>query len=388
MAATTCDLCAAACLTLAYTPDSPRGLKVYVCEACGLTQSLPRRDRAKRRSATVSSGADWGNLRYGKGFRTAAHMTHLARHVDLTHLGAVLDVGANRGTFVRALSEAAPSARITAVEPDERFVSSYEGLSNVDLVPLRTEKTQLASAAYDLVYSSHTLEHLAHPFAALSDHARVLKPGGLLFLEVPNMALIGDSDIVEEWFIDKHLYHFTRGTLLAMLARARFEVIDAPDPADRVNLTIVARRALNAPAPVDAGNAAEAFALVAAYGAARRRNVGRLAAAARSIEAFGAGRVAIWGAGRLFHSLVVHGKLNAGALAAIVDRHLPPEAMTVAGAEIARPDALTGAKPDIIVVMSRSFADEIAGEAHALAPTARLVPFADLLEGRGFERAA
>jgi SAM-dependent methyltransferase len=386
--AQTCDLCAASCLVMAYAPDSPRGLKVYVCEACGLTQSLPRRDRAPRKSANVSSGADWGNLRYGKGFRTAAHIAHLGRHIDLAAPGRVLDVGANRGSFVRALKEHAPDASITAVEPDERFIASYKGLARVDFLGERIEKTHLPPAGYDLVYSSHTLEHVQHAFSVLSDHARVLKPGGLLFLEVPNMALIGDSDIVEEWFIDKHLYHFTGGTLAAMLARARLEIVEGPDPADRINLTVVARRALTPLLPEDSGNAAEAFALLAAYRAARQRNLGRLQAAARNIEVFGAGRVAIWGAGRLFHSLVVHGRLDAGTLGAIVDRHLPPEALTVAGAAVARPDALSAVKPEVIVVMSRSFADEIAGEAHSLAPGARIVAFADLLAGRGFEQAA
>ena len=49
---------------------SGRGLKIHLCRHCGLVQSLPRIDRAPRRSAAVSSGADWGNVRYGKGFRT------------------------------------------------------------------------------------------------------------------------------------------------------------------------------------------------------------------------------------------------------------------------------------------------------------------------------
>ncbi len=38
----------------------------------------------------------------------------------------------------------------------------------------------------------------------------MLKHGGLLVLDAPNIALIGGDDILEEWFIDKHLYHFSR----------------------------------------------------------------------------------------------------------------------------------------------------------------------------------
>ena len=69
-------------LTFAYQPEgSTRGLKVYLCRHCGLVQSTPRIDRTqKRHAAAVSGGADWGNVRYGKGFRTQAAMETLARH--------------------------------------------------------------------------------------------------------------------------------------------------------------------------------------------------------------------------------------------------------------------------------------------------------------------
>ena len=66
--------------TFAYAPErSTRGLKVYLCRHCGLVQSLPRIDRTRQRhAAAVSGGADWGNVRYGKGFRTRQALDALA----------------------------------------------------------------------------------------------------------------------------------------------------------------------------------------------------------------------------------------------------------------------------------------------------------------------
>ena len=122
---------------------------------------------------------------------------------------ALLDVGSNRGSFAKAFLDAAPNAHVTAVEPDERFADSCAGLPRTELIQARIEDVALADASFDIVHSCHTIEHLAHPFAALKDHARVLKPGGLLVLDAPNIALIGGDDILEEWFIDKHLYHFS-----------------------------------------------------------------------------------------------------------------------------------------------------------------------------------
>src|SRR5579871_2345539 len=118
-----CDFCGRHALTFAYQPEgSSRGLKVYLCRHCGLVQSLPRIDRTqKRHVAAVSSGADWGNVRYGKGFRTQAAMEALARHVNFDDEITLLDVGSNRGRFATAFLEAASRASMTAVEPDERY---------------------------------------------------------------------------------------------------------------------------------------------------------------------------------------------------------------------------------------------------------------------------
>ena len=75
-----CGLCNETSLDEVYTPErSTRGIKVYLCRHCGLVQSLPRIDHAPRRGAAVSSGADWGNVRYGKGFRTKAALDAITR---------------------------------------------------------------------------------------------------------------------------------------------------------------------------------------------------------------------------------------------------------------------------------------------------------------------
>ena len=70
----------------------------------------------------------------------------------------------------------------------------------------------------------------------------MLKPGGLLVLDAPNIALIGGDDILEEWFIDKHLYHFSETTLSRMIEAAGFTILEQPDPKDRINLLFVAQK--------------------------------------------------------------------------------------------------------------------------------------------------
>jgi SAM-dependent methyltransferase len=386
-----CDFCGHASLQYAYTPDGgTRGLKVYVCAHCGLTQSAPRIARTKdRHAAAVSGGADWGNVRYGKGFRTRQALEAIAGHADLNASLAVLDVGSNRGSFARALLDAAPKAALTALEPDERYADSSAGLERTELVQARTEHTHFDDARFDIVHSCHTIEHLGEPFAALIDHARVLKDGGLLVIDAPNTALLGAEDIVEEWFIDKHLFHFSARTLARMIEAAGFTIIEQNDPADAINLLFVARKTgtPNTVIAADPAEAVQALALIASYQKTRAHNLAALSAAAREISALAPRRVALWGAGRLFDLLVREGGFDPAMLGLLIDANLKKHMDSRHGMALSTPDDLSG-NADVVVVMSRMFADEITADVKTRAPRAEIILYADLLGRARAARAA
>jgi SAM-dependent methyltransferase len=377
-----CELCRRDALRAIYAPErSTRGITIHLCDHCGVLQSLPRADRAERAPAAVSSGADWGNVRYGKGFRTAVALEVLARHADLNADVALLDVGSNRASFVRKFLEAAPRANVVAVEPDERVAQSSRGLSRTDLINARIEDVPLETGRFDIVHSCHTIEHLAHPARVLADHWRVLKDEGLLIIDAPNTAILGASDVVEEWFIDKHLYHFSARTLERMIEEAGFEVIEGPDPGDRSNLLFVARKtsyALHRLA-ADHDEVLQAEGLVAKYVSTRARNLTALTTVAAEITELAPRGVAVWGAGRLFDSLVVHGRFNARDLTLLIDTHLKSLVGERHGCALADPEALSESDTSVVVVMSRDFAGEIAAQARALAPHAEILFYSDLL---------
>jgi SAM-dependent methyltransferase len=377
-----CDLCRRDALEPFYRPErSTRDITVCLCRHCGLIQSTPRADRAPRRGAAVSSGADWGNVRYGKGFRTKEAMEALSRHIDLAGDFALLDVGSNRGSFAKALLAAAPNAMVTAVEPDERVSESCAGLPRTELTLARIEDVALESGRFDVIHSCHTIEHLAHPMAALEDHWRTLKPNGLLVIDAPNTAILGADDIVEEWFIDKHLYHFSKRTLTRMIEAAGFAIVEGPDDRDNANLLIVARRIDSkiAHIAVDPLEVAEAEGLLITYQQTRSANLMALTSVAAEIGSLFPKRVAMWGAGRLFDSLVVHGGFKASDLALLIDAHLKAHVGERHGCMLSAPDDLPDAKPGVVVVMSRGFAGEIAAHAKQLAPKAEVIFYSDLL---------
>lgn len=80
--------------------------------------------------------------------------------------------------------------------------------------------------SFDLITMWHVLEHLREPRAALQRIAKLLAPGGLLVLEVPNLNFLPRKSYRYPMSHTLHLYHFSPATLAAMVARAGMRVLE------------------------------------------------------------------------------------------------------------------------------------------------------------------
>jgi SAM-dependent methyltransferase len=375
-----CELCGRDGLTLAYAPEhSRRGISITVCCYCGLVQSLPRIDYEPQKAAPDT-------VRFGKSCRTEVALNALKRHATSDSF-RLIDVGSNRSDFLEVFADAFPGAEAVAVEPDARVASSAAGKAELHVA--RIESLKFAPSSFDVVHSCHTIEHLAHPLRVLKDHARILKTGGLLILDAPNIAVTGAEDIIEEWFIDKHLTHFSARTLTRMVEAAGFEILERPDTSDIENLFLVARKtgiAVRAePDPPEVDRAVE---LVSTYAATRAHNCEALGAIVEELTALAARGLAVWGAGHVFGTLVRHGGFDPASLTALIDPYLAPHVGERHGVAIQTPEALAAAKPSVVVVMTRRPLADIASIVKAEAPGADIIAFSDLLGRARLKRAA
>lgn len=73
----------------------------------------------------------------------------------------------------------------------------------------------------DIVYANHVLEHTVDPHVMINEIVRVLKPGGILIVGVPNISSLSFQLFKSKWYhldVPRHIVHFSPRTLTALLA--------------------------------------------------------------------------------------------------------------------------------------------------------------------------
>ena len=151
----------------------------------------------------------------------------LTRLPSYTPGGKALDVGCGNGNYLYSLREL--GWQVIGVEPDvkaARFARTELGL---DVRPVTLEKAGLDSESVDVAFMLHVLEHVPNPLRTLQEIRRVLKPGGYLVIETPNVASWTARLFSSWWFhldAPRHLYLFTPQTLSALLRSAGFCQVD------------------------------------------------------------------------------------------------------------------------------------------------------------------
>jgi SAM-dependent methyltransferase len=140
--------------------------------------------------------------------------------------GRLLDVGCAGGRDLELLKEVGWD--VTGVELSPSAAAVARARLGCEVFVGDFEQVPLGDEGFDVVRFSHTLEHLSSPRKALEKAHRVLRPGGLLWIEVPNAAslerwLFGRHWI--HWDLPRHLYHFTPKSLARLLSSTRFRPV-------------------------------------------------------------------------------------------------------------------------------------------------------------------
>jgi SAM-dependent methyltransferase len=270
-----------------------------------------------------------------------------------------LEIGCAAGGLAQELRRRKSFATYDGVEFSPARDVASKRLDRVFAKPLEDllESGEIESASYDVVLSSHCLEHLADPGAMIAAMRRAMKPDGLLFVETPNRS--GHARLP---FDDNrsHIHFFSVSSLTRLLARHGLETVAAEtgarlDARYSDSLRLLARR--HAIPKADAG-LLSGHPLLA-----------------------GAGKVVVWGAGRMVEEMLAH-YFEPERIAFFIDKDARKHGSLRLGAPVLGPDALEQGVGWTVLVnsleMEPSIRAEIAG--HYSGKVARVIGVAELLD--------
>jgi hypothetical protein len=131
----------------------------------------------------------------------------------------ILEVGANDGSFLRALRDAG-FQNLSGVEPSRRLaeIAAASGFRVHGDYFGRDLANRIVSdtGAVKAVICRHTLEHVPDSRSLVEGIAKVLLPGGLAFIEVPDTDwIVSELFVHEVW--DEHINYFRWSSLAALL---------------------------------------------------------------------------------------------------------------------------------------------------------------------------
>lgn len=227
-----CPVCDGAAFEPIKTVPSPeRPLHVVVCRGCGLVFVNPTYTDAEKAAASpqvtlLHRSRAFDNTQAGKD-------KHSQPRVDRCLLGLlphlrpgdnVLEVGFGDGLLLSHLRTV--GMRVAGVEMDASSADEVGERLGIPVYVGRFEDATLAGGhGFQAVVMAHLIEHFFDPVAALRKVHDLLQPGGLVFLETPNILRpkVGPKRL----YSFAHNYHFSPGTLGLALHRAGFECVEA-----------------------------------------------------------------------------------------------------------------------------------------------------------------
>ena len=235
--------------------DLPGSFEVVVCGECGSGRTLP-----------FVAGKDLGQLYPGSYNAYALPENRLARaaatglfrwrywralrRLPLRALadsgsGRLLDVGSGRGDLGVVLGER--GWLVTGLEPSPDACAEARSRGVRSECGTLTRTADLVGGDFDAAVFQHSLEHVVEPADDLAVARRLLRPGGLVIVSLPNFASTQARRFGTDWFhldLPRHRSHFTPPGLERLLERTGFAVenVSTSSSADGLPMSLSNRR--------------------------------------------------------------------------------------------------------------------------------------------------
>jgi SAM-dependent methyltransferase len=138
----------------------------------------------------------------------------------------IIDFGCATGSLLNHLKKAG-YANLLGMDKGSSSAQIAEKLFSISVVNAGLEEIAHSEEPFDLLIQSGTLEHIRDIRTLLEEMMLVLKPNGLMYIEVPDVA--GFEDCMHAPFQEfsiEHINFFSRQSLTNLMSRFGFEPVD------------------------------------------------------------------------------------------------------------------------------------------------------------------
>lgn len=139
--------------------------------------------------------------------------------------GRILDVGCGFGLFL--LLARSQGWTTYGIEPSKDVAKIAERETKAQIVNSTFTGSEFEQESFDAITMFHMLEHSSNPCDVLRKASKLLKPGGMLVVVVPNIKSLTARVRKENWewlAFPIHLFHLSPSTLRELLLQTGFEI--------------------------------------------------------------------------------------------------------------------------------------------------------------------
>jgi 2-polyprenyl-3-methyl-5-hydroxy-6-metoxy-1,4-benzoquinol methylase len=188
--------------------------RIWRCADCGFGFSDPRpTDSQLRELYSQMDVAAYESETPGRVRTARRHHKILQRYAKRP--GRILDIGCASGRFLAEC--AAAGWTVAGLEPSQSLVEEARRLlpATAQILPITLQEADFPESAFDAVTMWDVLEHVPDPGEFLRKAVSLLRPGGVLLANVPNLDSWQARVMLKRWplLLPEHLNYFNRESL-------------------------------------------------------------------------------------------------------------------------------------------------------------------------------
>jgi len=234
-----CNLCGSTEVSvLANRSRSGEPLRTVICTRCGLVWSDPLPHNPRDFYEDDYRVSYKGTYAPKPKHILRAGNVALSRHRKIERLlskpRTILDIGSGGGEFSYLLQTLGHDVK--GIEPNKGYAEYSIREYGLNVQVGFVQDVMLQAESFDLITIWHVLEHTENPFEVLVKLHTLLKPQGILVIEVPNIEATCQSP--KSTFHAAHIFNFNIATLQKLTEKAGFAKMTHNVSADGGNITL------------------------------------------------------------------------------------------------------------------------------------------------------